>query len=833
VFDFKALFLSIISDKVLMKDNNYIFNGNANVFTSAHTNNCASDYGDFCTGSWWKDTHELMCKGDKDILVPIMFFIDKVQIDSFGKVGLEPVTFCPCIFNEKTRRHSRAWRTLGFVNSFSYSTAQNQQIPSPVKMYNYHHCLRKVFESFIEVQKSGGLRCTIPYRGVLHDVVCKVPIIAIVGDCEGNDKLCGLFGSGGSRTRLVRDCHYKRLDDVVPTNYFCELCQMKDIKVMITDSAPDPETFKDMSYHRTFNAFWDAMFGANKDGGINQATPAECLHVIQIGINKYLVIEFVRRCSNFQKGKKKARLDDLVKIMSQICARQSDKDRPSLYFPHGITNSTKLTGKEWVGAMYVLFLVLCSKDSYDDYFHDQDEARKFRNVFERTLVLYKWITSSKIPRQDIRKNEQGKSKAQTRIREYMQILVDETPRLEGNGWKLPKVHSLHHIVQYIELYGVPNNTDGSRAESIAKDNAKEPAKKTRRQSHQIESQVGPKIVHKVLLDRSMEYVTKDVMNDSMCERMNKLVQDFTDDNDSSHITPSDNSDETEDNNNEEEEDIIDSPSSSKLRGSLITIQKYVHNDNPIQQQCTIFKSKDEKDAFGNLVYYSVHIGSKVKKSISDPDRHLFQYLIDNVLVSVSNRKLECYTEYIDEHADGTKTIFRTHPNYRNNGPWYDSAMVQFTVTSDSVDDYDDNESADSETVVDCVSILGLFIRVHEEVSIVDTAEILTPGDYCVFRSQRDYSEMKYYRPDSRRHPDHDKNVVERIIRGRNTEYCVGLNKTVSAFKMDPNKIYIQQTDTINHPCMVIPYELEGKKVYENSIVLLIRPWDDWGGLFIY
>jgi hypothetical protein len=392
---------------------------------------------------------------------------------------------------------------------------------------------------------------------------------------------------------------------------------------------------------------------------------------------------------------------------------------------------------------------------------------------------------------------------------------------------LPKVHSLHHITQYIALYGVPNNTDGSRAESIAKENAKEPAKRTKRQSHKVECQVGPKIVNKILLDTSMEYVQEEDVDSDFSRKLDKFVRDTIDSNETDNNSEQDREHEPLTNDHDIEPDELFYSASRKLSGTRIIIQRLHHNVDTTQHLDQIFRSNKERDEYGNPVHYIVQMCGRLKRSFCTQDTNLFQYLVDNLLSSINEHKLVCYTEYVDNGPN--KTIFRTHHNYRNNGPWYDSAMVTFNRPSSGTED---DSSLDSSDCVDCVSILGLFIRLEESTDVVDTEETLEEGEYCVFRSQLDYEEMEYYRSDSRRQHDDEKNIVERVRRGRNMNYCSGSNKIVSVYKMDPRKIYIQHIDTINHPCMVIPYEVEEKHLFESEVILLVKRWNDWGSNFI-
>jgi hypothetical protein len=51
-------------------------------------------------------THVKVCQ--RDLLVPLILYIDKTHVDATGHLCLEPVTFTLCIFKKKVRKDPMA-----------------------------------------------------------------------------------------------------------------------------------------------------------------------------------------------------------------------------------------------------------------------------------------------------------------------------------------------------------------------------------------------------------------------------------------------------------------------------------------------------------------------------------------------------------------------------------------------------------------------------------------------------------------------------------------------------------------------------------------------------
>ena len=117
-FPFAEMFKSLLFDETLSSSQNIL----------RHTkNNNNNNLSDINSGSWYQQAQSLLCKDHNDYLCPIILFIDKTQIDVFGKWSLEPVLFTLGIFDRKTRNQASAWRPLGLVTNTLRSSTPSQQ----------------------------------------------------------------------------------------------------------------------------------------------------------------------------------------------------------------------------------------------------------------------------------------------------------------------------------------------------------------------------------------------------------------------------------------------------------------------------------------------------------------------------------------------------------------------------------------------------------------------------------------------------------------------------------------------------------------------------------
>ena len=110
--DFIACLHSLLTNEELMKRDNLLFDPANPTAKPQH----GEELGDINTGSAYVDGWAKYCTDDgRDVMIPIIFFIDGTYVDSLGKHTLEPVCFTLGCFNYETRCKPEAWRTLGFI----------------------------------------------------------------------------------------------------------------------------------------------------------------------------------------------------------------------------------------------------------------------------------------------------------------------------------------------------------------------------------------------------------------------------------------------------------------------------------------------------------------------------------------------------------------------------------------------------------------------------------------------------------------------------------------------------------------------------------------------
>src|SRR5688572_30355414 len=124
-----------------------------------------------------------------EMIVPICLFIDKTHASENGQFTCEPVSMCLMLYDVETRNLPQCWRTLGYI--LNQADSEKKAMTPYMKLLDYHKCLHKVLKPLLQLQLANGFSWRIPYKGCIHDVIMKIPIMFIAGDNEGLDKLAG------------------------------------------------------------------------------------------------------------------------------------------------------------------------------------------------------------------------------------------------------------------------------------------------------------------------------------------------------------------------------------------------------------------------------------------------------------------------------------------------------------------------------------------------------------------------------------------------------------------------------------------------------------------
>ena len=503
VCSFKAQLISLLTDTKLMKSQNLLLNPD-DPFSEVPDGILA----EVNTGWWFNETRREICTvPNKHILLPIIIFLDASNVDKNGRLQVNPLTFTLGIFKRAVRNTASAWRTMGYVDellNFHDKDVRKDQKKSS-KVQDIHAIISLVINELREIQgKQGGFEWRLDLGGKTYDVVFKIAVQTIIGDCKGNDLLCGRYGSHGIQVkRLCRDCDVLTMSGDQP-DHVCTFISKNDIE------NKSHEEMKDLSFHCIENAFCGIYFGA-RNTCITEATPPEPLHGFKLGICKYLFEGFESQCP-----KETMRLINFtIMRIAKYSSRSSLRNMPCLqaFKRKGLSKCHTLSADEQYARIFGLFLclniphvleslaiikrkeinqVLLPNGRTTSRFEDVPalgfrRANQWLELITDTVVFNSWIMNDQHARHDLDHRQlrhqrefslEREPLAQKMIRSYMKLFKRVVCRDIGNGLCIPKYHQLLHYTRQILKDGSLLNIDGGRCESIAIENHTNPGKRT-------------------------------------------------------------------------------------------------------------------------------------------------------------------------------------------------------------------------------------------------------------------------------------------------------------------------------------------------------------------
>ncbi len=491
VASFADAVYSLLSDPELMNEQNLSFPDPHDPFLFAEAphpdgrTRRKPDLSELHHGSWHNDTQQARCTGPKDVLVPVIFYMDGVATDTFGRLGLTPLNFTLGIFNAATRVKKEAWVTIYYHPDDGAEASLHKNIMTASdKIQNLHRGLDAAFAEFRQITRLGGLRWdSLVYGGQVHDVNFKFAVAFVIGDTEMHDKLCGKTVNRTNNAKcLCRHCDTPLAETINP-NHRRNL--FKKATFDRQNAANNFEYFTGIShYPGIVNAFHNIDMGENIYN-IHLASPGEILHMHQKGP----MMRFVEGLEHLIKekgtesddvarniGQSLKRLNTLALLYGALLSRGSERDLPRTKFKNSLFSGTKKAGHEQAGVLLDLLLALVSDRGAQilqvertlDYRYIGDQIA----MCELCLGLQEWMKKDSIGRAELRDVPDAMG--------YFITFQEQVTKRGGMGTLLVKNHLFFHLFDYMKRWGPLRQMNSGPSESHHKTEVKAPSMNTQR-----------------------------------------------------------------------------------------------------------------------------------------------------------------------------------------------------------------------------------------------------------------------------------------------------------------------------------------------------------------
>jgi hypothetical protein len=564
IHSFEDVMYSLLRDEYLMQDDNLLFHNN-NPFAPPPTQT-PEVYYDINDGENYRNAYNLYCSKQQDeaVLCPIILFVDKTHVDTYGRLTLEPVNITLGIFKKEVRQEPRAWRTLGYIpNMTNVYTRSTQTLTPRMKMFEYHLMLGIVLQSLKRVQKLGGIKWKFHYQGRQHKVIFKCPVLFIVGDSLGHDQLCARYLNRQKSNRLCRYCNVPMEETDNPFFHF-RLTKAADVSRAIANK--DSNTLKDMSQHLVENNAFNGIQFCDPDRGLHGATPAELLHVFQKGLFTYYLeglFDSKRVLSKQGHSRKEAKEQQLsgkgggvpgskkrkltlparsstdtdnvhddwvyhapvdsslsgIKVFTssrlldfdasaiaygKLLQRQSDREFARAFFPSGITSNSKKFAHEAKCVILLCLLILVGAESpkYERYLNgDVLVSNSNRHAAYIELGYALLLFESFLKETEVPKSIL--SHFERYVPKFLDFFKEVVSRDTGMGMSLTKFHLPLHIASDIRRNGPATSWDSSFCESHHK-NLKKGARSSQFHFKVLEKETSNRLNETYVVERAYE-----------------------------------------------------------------------------------------------------------------------------------------------------------------------------------------------------------------------------------------------------------------------------------------------------------------------------------------
>ena len=473
---------------------------------------------------------------EKDLLVPIIQWIDRTHITESNRYSLKPYMFTPAIFRESCRRNIEFWGYHGFLPRSDDSKAQNAMKQQGDNNRNYHAQLAVVLETFQTARpRLRDVWLPIgPQRSMQVNIIpC---LLFIIQDMQEGDQLCSRYATHMKEVqRHCRACDIGYAD-LGKHNAKCKWILAKPMQEIASGNTKDHKALqKRWSQHRVQNTYYNMPL-ADPRRGVFGCTPVETMHAVRLGLIAKVTSWILETLTDSQS----ALLDNVAIDFHKRHFQTYRKSYPGTDFSHGVTNLTRLTASERVGLLF-LFVILANLDVGSAIFEmagaSQDGKKSCLKdtiqLFEALLAFDAWLN------QDTYWSIAGSGNAMHSAQSSIESLLNMCrKRLPQHSFQFPKFHEMLHIVSDMERFGAPKNFCAQRPESLLVFAAKRPGRRAQKRSNgsQYELNAAQRLEQSFVLDLYHQKIFPTKTSSNHINESSVDVSDVSIRNDTGHAT---------------------------------------------------------------------------------------------------------------------------------------------------------------------------------------------------------------------------------------------------------------------------------------------------------
>jgi hypothetical protein len=641
---------------------------------------------DINTGEAYLKSYEKWISKPKQVLFPIIFYIDATVTGQFSDLPVTALKMTLGIFDQETRDQGWAWRELAWIPQVRKESARGKKLfkdskhldsqdvvvmdgegqyaesesedeesaaaeesDDVVKAQDFHSMLSFGLESFVKLQESGFIWDQVAHGQITRGIEYIPFVVNVKCDTEEGDLLCGKFTVRTKNVKhLCRYCHCPTDQGDNPLAKY-KMKTQGDIQKLIDKG--DLVQLKAISQQNIQNAWYKVRFHAANDRGIHGATPSEMLHALLLGIFKYLrniFFVYMGESSTLAQD-----INGLCKMYGKLLSHQSDRDLPYTNFAKGIQKG-RLMAKQFRGVLLVMAAVVRSESGRKFLmkrrkFGKENGLRDWSLLLELMLEWEAYLCEPKMKKQDVMRLEK-------KHRFIMYIIRNVAKRAEGMGLKVMKFHAISHLVEDIRLYTTPSTYDTGANESHWKE-TKYAAILTQRKEALFSEQTAKRLTEFLTIDLAYEEI-----------ETGATVWEHFDD-----VPERKNLDPEQMNMATESEDIYIQSGSQSSNESGTNDSHSSCSGIEIRTGGTrilVFEDSDNK----NIASFEI-LGRSKHKNTTRWVTQTVEFLVglqNQVCEHISQKDLPVLTE----HKRGN-IMFRGHPNHRGEGAWKDWAIMDW------------------------------------------------------------------------------------------------------------------------------------------------------------